>query len=117
LVQDKAKIVIDDLWIHGDLHVKSVIDELRLEDPSIPEWVIGEQTREQRAFLDDVRELRGLERVFCDAAALQVPGFKEERLRREAEEGKPVYLEVPGLRVADEAQAAVGLEKGHHWWG
>jgi hypothetical protein len=54
--QEKAKIVADDLWILGDSHVKSVMDELRQEDPSIPEWVVGEQTKEQRAFLDDVRE-------------------------------------------------------------
>ncbi len=52
--KDKAKIVSDDLWIHGDKFVKSVIDELRLEDPSIPEWEIGESTKDQRAFLDDV---------------------------------------------------------------
>ena len=45
----------DDLWILGDAHVKSVIDELRAEDASIPEWEVGERTKEHRAFLDDVR--------------------------------------------------------------
>ena len=120
IFQDKAKIVADDLWILGDAHVKSVIDELREEDPSIPEWVIGEATKEQRAFLDDVR-MRG-RGISIDVVTLrvQVPGFKEERLRREAIEGKPVYLEVPGLHVSDDqtqSGSAAGLELRHHWWG
>jgi hypothetical protein len=47
-----------------------VIDELREEDPSIPEWVIGEATKEQRAFLDDVR-IRG-RGISIDVVTLRV---------------------------------------------
>ena len=49
---------------------------------------------------------------------MQVPGFKEERLRQEAANGgKAVYLEVPGLKVNTDQAAEKGLEVGQHWWG
>ena len=88
MVQDKAKIVIDDLWIHGDHHVKSVIDELRQEDPSIPEWVIGEQTREQRAFLDDVRELRAAQGAAWSVCAVTLRRCRFQASRRSGCGGK-----------------------------
>jgi hypothetical protein len=86
--KDKAEIVKADLWIHGDAFVKIVIDELRLEDPSIPEWTI-ESTLEERAFMKDV------------------PGFQDQQ--------QPI--EVPAIKINTAQPADIGYEIGHHWWG
>lgn len=50
---EKAVIIKDDLWIHGDDSVKEFIDILREEDNTIPEWTL-ENTLAEREFMTSV---------------------------------------------------------------
>ena len=86
--KDRADIVKADLWIHGDDFVKEVIDELRKEDPTIPEWTL-ESTLEERAFMKDI------------------PGFQDQE--------QPI--KVPPIKINPDQPADAGFEIGHHWWG
>lgn len=86
--KDRADIVKADLWIHGDDFVKEVIDELRQNDRSIPEWTM-ESTLEERAFMKDI------------------PGYDDQ--------AQPI--KVPAIKIKSDQPANVCYEIGSHWWG
>ena len=50
--KEKAEIIKDDFWIHGDEHVTKLIDILRKEDKEIPIWTI-----DNSQFLSDVQNI------------------------------------------------------------
>lgn len=42
---DKYKIIVDDVWIHGDNGVEFLLDKLRQTDKQIPEWNTSNEDR------------------------------------------------------------------------
>lgn len=52
-VNEKAEIIKEDLWIHGDNLVKEMIDKLCKEDDNIPAWTL-ETTLTEREFMSNV---------------------------------------------------------------
>jgi hypothetical protein len=107
--KDRYDIVVADLWIHGDEHLKSIVPELQAQQREefaqaqaagmsqadidqkfgkpIADWTI-ESTQEERAFMKEVPN----------------------------QEDNPQLI-VPPIKITDAQQADPGFEINHHWWG